>query len=211
MGRAHGWATDHAAGGSNRSFNLGRSLGVSWSASDLWRTAPSEPTAPGQSAPDLWHAAALRPASGLRCSGLGSACASGAIPPYGTQDPNAAYGAPPIYGAMPPAYGATAAGYGAPGPYGQFAGPKTSGLAIAGLICSIAGLFFCGVPSIVGLVLSIVGRSQIKKSNGMLKGLGLATAGIIVGIVAIVLYVAFWAWIASRLHHCGDGQYRTTC
>ncbi len=58
--------------------------------------------------------------------------------------------------------------------------PRTNGLAIAGFVTSI----LCGV---VGLILSIVAYNQCKKSNGQLKGEGLAIAGIIIGGVNIVL------------------------
>ncbi|MSP59317.1 MAG: DUF4190 domain-containing protein [Myxococcales bacterium] len=65
--------------------------------------------------------------------------------------------------------------------------PKTNGLAIAGFICA----FLC---SIVGIILSAVALSQIKKSNGTQKGEGLALAGIIIGsiffVVGIIIQVA---------------------
>src|SRR3954468_22540120 len=57
--------------------------------------------------------------------------------------------------------------------------PQTSGMAIASLICGIVGLFVC-ITAPVGLVLGFIARSQIKKSQGQLKGSGLAMAGIII-------------------------------
>jgi hypothetical protein len=84
-------------------------------------------------------------------------------PPYQPQGP---YGQPP-YGQSP--YGQS--------PYSQ---PKTNGLAIAGFICAF--LF-----SLVGLILSIIALSQINKSNGMQKGKGLATAGIIISVVFMAI------------------------
>jgi type II secretory pathway pseudopilin PulG len=76
---------------------------------------------------------------------------------------------------------------GAP-PMGQ---PRTSGLAIAGFICA----FFC---SLLGFVLSLLGYNQCKRSNGMVKGQGLAIAGMaisgilfFVGILAAVAIPAF--------------------
>jgi type II secretory pathway pseudopilin PulG len=53
---------------------------------------------------------------------------------------------------------------------------RTSGLAIAGFVCS----FFC---SVVGLILSIMGRNECKRSGGTIGGEGLALAGIIISIV----------------------------
>lgn len=57
---------------------------------------------------------------------------------------------------------------------------KTNGLAIAGFVCS----FF--IP-ILGLILSIVGKNQIKQSNGTQGGDGLATAGIAISIVFMAI------------------------
>src|SRR4051794_13858906 len=79
------------------------------------------------------------------------------------------------------------------GGYGQQQ-PKTSGLAIASLVTSIVGAIFCFVIAIVGLVLGIVALNQIKNSNGMQTGRGLAIAGIVIGalgIVVVALLIAF--------------------
>lgn len=68
------------------------------------------------------------------------------------------------------------------------------GLSIAGFISSIVGLvlawfgtFFsiAALPiSIVGLVLSVVGGKKLRASGG---STGMATAGMVVGIIAVVL------------------------
>lgn len=74
------------------------------------------------------------------------------------------------------------------GAYGQFPPPpSTNGLAIGSLIASIAGLFSCGLGSIVGLVLGVIALNQIKQTGQ--QGKGLAISGIVVGgvIVAFVL------------------------
>jgi len=59
---------------------------------------------------------------------------------------------------------------------------RTSGLAIAGFVCS----FFCGL---LGLILSILGLSEISRSNGTVKGRGLAIAGIVISIVLFLVGV----------------------
>lgn len=59
---------------------------------------------------------------------------------------------------------------------------RTSGLAIAGFVCS----FFCGL---LGLILSIMGRNECKRSGGTVGGEGLALAGIIISSVMLVLGV----------------------
>jgi hypothetical protein len=69
--------------------------------------------------------------------------------------------------------------YGAGGP------PATDGQAIAALVCGILG-FVCIIPAIVAIVLGAMSRGRIERSNGQLKGQGMATAGMILGIVSIV-------------------------
>jgi uncharacterized RDD family membrane protein YckC len=74
--------------------------------------------------------------------------------------------------------------------YAQFV-PKTNGLAIASLACSIVGLPFVGIPAVLGVVFGFVSRSQIRSSGGSQTGDGLALAGIIVGFTVTALWVAF--------------------
>lgn len=57
---------------------------------------------------------------------------------------------------------------------------RTSGMAIAGFVLS----FLC---SILGLIFSILGYNECKSSQGMVKGEGLALAGIIISIVSLAL------------------------
>lgn len=66
---------------------------------------------------------------------------------------------------------------------------SSNGLSIAGFIVSIASLFLglFGITGVVGVTLSAVGRSQAVKEGGKT---GLATAGIILGIIG-----AGYCWI----------------
>lgn len=59
---------------------------------------------------------------------------------------------------------------------------RTSGLAIAGFVCS----FFFGL---LGLIFSILGHSECKRSGGTVRGEGLAIAGIVISIAWIVVCV----------------------
>ena len=64
---------------------------------------------------------------------------------------------------------------------------KSNGLCIAGFVVSLATCFIFGlygIGGIVGIVLSAVGLSQAVQNNGKT---GLATAGIIIGIVNTIL------------------------
>jgi hypothetical protein len=110
-------------------------------------------------------------------------------------DPNAF--TQPGYGQQPPVPGQPAYGqpaYGQP-VYGQpvYVNPNpTNGLALASLICSLAGLItFISAP--VGAILGHVSRKQIKERGG--QGEGMALAGIIVG------------WSITGLYLCGCGVY----
>jgi hypothetical protein len=59
------------------------------------------------------------------------------------------------------------------------------------MVCGIAGFTCCFVPSILGIVFGFIARNRIKKSNGTLQGAGMATAGIICGLVAVALFVVY--------------------
>ena len=133
-------------------------------------------------------------------------------PPHPGYTPPSGYTPPPGYSA-PPGYPA-APGAGAPpgqaGPPGYATAPtaypqwgpgypaygavsparQTNGLAVASLVCSVAGIFF-GITSVVGIVLGFVALSQIKKSGGAQGGHGLALAGVIVGFSLIALIILF--------------------
>ena len=83
------------------------------------------------------------------------------------------YGAQPPYGAAP--YPPHGPGYGT---------GSTNGLAVASLVCSLAGLVTCiGAP--IGVVLGHVAKNQIKVSGE--EGDGLATAGLVIGYLVSVL------------------------
>ena len=114
----------------------------------------------------------------------------GGYPPPVSGQP--AYGQPaygqPAYGQ--PAYGQP--GYGQPyAPYG--AQQRTNALAIASLVCSIAGLATC-ISAPVGVVLGHVAKKQIRETGEA--GDGMATAGLWVGyilsalgLIGIIIYV----------------------
>jgi hypothetical protein len=77
--------------------------------------------------------------------------------------------------------------------------PKINGMALAGFICSIVGLILLlatGWPFLLGTlgtIFSIIGLKKIRSEPDKWKGRGFAIAGLIVGIVAIIL---FWLYIA---------------
>lgn len=87
--------------------------------------------------------------------------------------------------------------YGTPYP-GYTAAPRTENLAIASLVCSLAGtvlLLLCGigiVGTIAAIPFGIAARRRIAQSGGQLTGDGMALAGLIVGIAMTALAVIGW-------------------
>ncbi len=64
---------------------------------------------------------------------------------------------------------------------------RTEKAAVASLCCSIGGILL-PPAAVVGIVLGFVGRSRIRRSEELAKGLRLAVAGIIIGIAALGLW-----------------------
>ncbi len=71
---------------------------------------------------------------------------------------------------------------------------KTSGWAIASLVCGILTLFTCGITAIFAIIFGIIALLSINNNQSSLKGNGLALTGIITGFVfpAILLPVLFF-------------------
>jgi hypothetical protein len=64
--------------------------------------------------------------------------------------------------------------------------PKDSTMALLSMIFGIAAYFVLpGIGAIAALIFGYLGKSEIKKSAGMLKGNGMATAGLILGYIQI--------------------------
>jgi hypothetical protein len=63
---------------------------------------------------------------------------------------------------------------------------------VASLVLGLVGLvtfWLLAVPPILAVVFGLVGRSQIKLTGGRQEGDGMAVAGIILGIVGMVIFV----------------------
>jgi hypothetical protein len=116
-----------------------------------------------------------------------SACASCGAPlmpdaPYAPPQPA---GYPPQY---PPGYMMPPSGF-MPPPQ-----PTTSGMAIAGFVLSFLGCLW--IPTILALIFSLIGMSQINKSNGQIKGKGFAIAGLVIALVHIAFYIVYFILVA---------------
>ena len=68
---------------------------------------------------------------------------------------------------------------------------KTNGMAIAALILSLVGC------SLLAIIFGGIAISQINKGQGT--GKGLAIAGLVIGIVVIVIQLIFWGSIMSSI------------
>ena len=76
---------------------------------------------------------------------------------------------------------------------------KTSGMAIASLVCGILGIFTCGILALVGLILGIVALVKINNSQGRLSGKGMAIGGLIVSGAFILMLPIFAAMFLPAL------------
>ncbi|WP_395310479.1 DUF4190 domain-containing protein [Mycobacterium sp. AMU20-3851] len=71
--------------------------------------------------------------------------------------------------------------------------PGTNGKAIAALVCALAGLPFCGVPSVAGLVFGVIAMRETGRTGQ--DGYGLAVAGAVIGgltTAGLVLLALLW-------------------
>jgi hypothetical protein len=79
-----------------------------------------------------------------------------------------------------------------PPPLGSAARPRTAPIAIWSLILGcvsiVPGAFFITLPAII---CGHIARSTIRKSGGSLSGRGMATAGLVLGYIALVLNLIF--------------------
>jgi hypothetical protein len=68
---------------------------------------------------------------------------------------------------------------------------QVNGLAVASLICA----FIPGIPSAVAVVTGLVARRQIRETGE--RGLGMATAGVALGGLALLLFLMYVLFVAS--------------
>ncbi|MBM3151779.1 MAG: DUF4190 domain-containing protein [Chloroflexi bacterium] len=69
-----------------------------------------------------------------------------------------------------------------------YSAPRNSAMAIISLVGGILGWTFLPfLGSLVAIITGHMAKSEINKSNGMLTGGGMATAGLILGYAAVVI------------------------
>ena len=77
----------------------------------------------------------------------------------------------------------------------QPTGTSTSSKAVVSLVAAL--VWFCGLTSIVAIIFGFMAKREIKESGGRVGGDGLATAGIILGILGIIGGVIFGGLYAA--------------
>ncbi|MFV9635387.1 DUF4190 domain-containing protein [Mycobacterium neumannii] len=97
---------------------------------------------------------------------------------------------PPPYPASPDPY----QGYYPPGgygydPYRPIRPAGTNGMAICALVCSLVGVFCCGVTCIVGVILGVMAMRETKRTGQ--DGFGIALAGTIIGSLAVAGFLVY--------------------
>ncbi|KUN35494.1 DUF4190 domain-containing protein [Streptomyces longwoodensis] len=79
-------------------------------------------------------------------------------------------------------------------PSAASSGSRTNGLAIASLCCGIVGLFFLNIVlGPLAIVFGVIARRQAGARNGA----GMATAGLVLGVIDVVLFFVLLAVAAN--------------
>lgn len=136
--------------------------------------------------------------------------------PPGPYAPGGAYPGGPYPGGAYPggAYpGGYPGGYPPPAPYGDYysPGPPKNGMGVAALVVAIIALISSvsvvgGILlGIVAVILGFIGRGRVK--SGEANNGGVATAGIILGVISIIAGLAFIAIWVGLFKDVGAGGY----
>jgi hypothetical protein len=79
--------------------------------------------------------------------------------------------------------------------------PRTNRLAIWSLVLAVVTLG--GVGSVLGMVLGVKARHQISETGE--RGAGMALAGVVVGVVTLLIAIGYWIVIARHFGGSGGG------
>ena len=85
-----------------------------------------------------------------------------------------------------------------PGYYPMQQQPRTSGAAVTSLVLGIASIFICGpLLGIPAAIVATTAKRDIRESGGAVGGDGLATGGLVTGIIGSVVWVIPFALIVA--------------
>lgn len=119
-------------------------------------------------------------------------------PPYPGDDPGL-----PIYGSIPPPPGGVPPEWPPAGPVGPVQNQKALAALILSLI-SIPFMFCCPClglgTGIASLTYGILGRKEIQASGASQTGDGMAMAGIVIGIITIVVSIVMTLFLGVALY-----------
>jgi Domain of unknown function (DUF4190)/Domain of unknown function (DUF1707) len=85
--------------------------------------------------------------------------------------------------------------------------PKTNSMAVASMICGFGEFFTFGLTSIPAVILGHVSRGQIRQTGEA--GAGMAMTGLVLGWLAIGLWLLFWAGVLVAGVALGHGTVHT--
>ncbi len=105
---------------------------------------------------------------------------------------------PPPGATPPPSRGAGPGASSPPQPIGYPPPSNNSGFAIASLVLSIVWLG--GLGSVLGIIFGARAKQDIRRSRGYLGGDGMATAGIVLGILGIMGAATVWIGLLAGVH-----------
>jgi hypothetical protein len=88
---------------------------------------------------------------------------------------------------------------------------KTSALAIASLVLAVLGFVTFGATAVFGLVLGVIALVRINRSNGALRGNGLALGGTILSGVLVLLLPIMAAMLLPALARAKDRAQSIVC
>jgi hypothetical protein len=84
-------------------------------------------------------------------------------------------------------------------------------MAIASLVLGILGFCVPCISALVGLILGIISLVSINKSNGRLKGTGLAVSGIVVSAITVLFVPVMLAILMPALASVKELAYKQLC
>lgn len=82
-------------------------------------------------------------------------------------------------------------------PQDYYSARRLSTISLLSFLFAIASLFILGIPfGAAAVVLGIIGIVQVEKNRDIYKGQGFAIAGLIIGLIAVIVVIAYLATIA---------------
>ena len=88
---------------------------------------------------------------------------------------------------------------------------KTSGVAIAALVLGILAFVLCGITALPAVICGIIALVKISNSRGLLKGQGLAIAGLVAGLVSVVFTLLLVAIMVPAFSKAKDQAKASIC